>query len=79
MSGLEGRIVGVGAAPGALKHCGLPSEDAQEKAVVFEVREGGTVTSCVHPLTSDMPSSLFFRYISTLGLDIISTVKLEAL
>ena len=62
MSGLEGRTAGVGA--GALKHCGgLPSEDAQEKAVVFEVHEGGTVTSCVHPLTSDMPSSLFFRYI----------------
>ena len=40
-SGREGRTVGVGAS--TLKRLGLPSEDAQEKVVVFEVREGGTV------------------------------------
>jgi len=40
-SGREGRTAGVGA--GAFKRRGLPSEDAQEKAVVFEVREGGTI------------------------------------
>ena len=40
-SGREGRIAGIGA--GAFKRRGLSSEDAQEKAVVFEVREGGTL------------------------------------
>jgi hypothetical protein len=40
-SGLEGRTAGVGA--GAFKRRGLPSEYTQEKAVVFEVREGGTL------------------------------------
>jgi membrane-associated phospholipid phosphatase len=40
-SGREGRTAGVGA--GAFKRRGLPSEDAQEKAVVFEVRVGGTL------------------------------------
>ena len=38
-SGREGRTAGVGA--GAFKRRGLPSEDAQEKTVVFEAREGG--------------------------------------
>jgi hypothetical protein len=28
---------------GAFKRRGLPSDDTQEKAVVFEVREGGTL------------------------------------
>jgi hypothetical protein len=40
-SGREGRTAGVSA--GAFKRRGLPSEDAQEKAVVFEAREGGTL------------------------------------
>jgi hypothetical protein len=40
-SGMEGRTVGAGA--GAFKRRGSPSEGAQEKAVVFEIREGGTL------------------------------------
>ena len=40
-SGLEGRTTGVGA--GAFKRRGIPSEHVQEKAVMFEVREGGTI------------------------------------
>ena len=44
-SGWGGRIAGVGT--GALKRRGLLSEDAREKAVVFEVREGGTVEDLI--------------------------------
>jgi hypothetical protein len=40
-SGREGRTAGVGA--GAFKRRGSPSEYAQEKGVVFEVGEGGTL------------------------------------
>jgi dihydrosphingosine 1-phosphate phosphatase len=40
-SGREGRTAGRGA--GGFKRRGWPSEDAKEKAVVFEVREGGTL------------------------------------
>jgi hypothetical protein len=40
-SGREGRTAGVSA--GTFKRRGLPSENAQEKAVVFEAREGGTI------------------------------------
>jgi hypothetical protein len=40
-SGREGRTAGVGA--GAFKRRGSPSDYAQEKAVVFEVGEGGTL------------------------------------
>ena len=42
-SGREGRTAGQGAGAGTFKRRGLPSEDAQEKAVVFEVREGGAL------------------------------------
>jgi hypothetical protein len=74
-SGREGRIVGVGAS--AFKRRGIPSEDVQEKAVVFEAREGGTIEdddkvkhydadgmcflSCLLGICSDMTSALFFR------------------
>jgi len=40
-SGREGRTAGAGT--GAFKRRGLPSEYAQEKAVVFEAREGGAL------------------------------------
>jgi hypothetical protein len=40
-SGQEGRTAGVGA--GTFKCCAFPSEGVQEKAVMFEVREGGTL------------------------------------
>jgi len=40
-SGREGRNPGQSAGTGAFKRRGLPSEDEQEKAVVFEVCEGG--------------------------------------
>lgn len=40
-SGREGRTAGVGA--GTFKRRALPSEGVQEKAVMFEVREGGTL------------------------------------
>ena len=71
-SGQEGRTVGVGAGP--LKRRGLPSEDTQEKVVVFEVHEGGTVhhdaDGMCAPLDicADMPSSLSFRHRRTLAL-----------
>jgi hypothetical protein len=72
-SGREGRTAGVGA--GAFKRRGLPSEDTQEKAVVFEVREGGTLEDddkvkhydadgmcaswCLLDICADMASSFF--------------------
>ncbi len=40
-SGREGRTAGTGV--GRFKRRGWPSEDAKEKAVVFEVREGGAL------------------------------------
>ena len=40
-SGREGRTAGVGA--GTFKRRALPSEGVQEKAVMFEAREGGTL------------------------------------
>jgi hypothetical protein len=72
-SGREGRTAGVGT--GAFKRRGLPSEDTQEKAVVFEVREGGTLEDddkvkhydadgmcaswCLLDICADMASSFF--------------------